>query len=231
MDKKTQRRAEGREMLPFTSSRLPPGGGYTRALSHCSRTHILSLSHSLAGRAAHYACDPSTAVAEFEAATRLTPGRLEAWEGLAAALAASGDQAGAAGVYDGLVSEGKTERRPASERERETETPAHESGPRSRAFLDLSRPPSPFSPFPRSGPQSPGSGPPGQGAGDPVACRGGLGQGGRRARRVHPPARPARPPADRAPTPGGAVLSGRHAGARGRGRPGRGRGGAGGGGG
>jgi hypothetical protein len=140
MDKKTQRRAEGREMLPFTSSRLPPGGGYTRAFSHCARTHILSLSHSLAGRAAHYACDPSTAVAEFEAATRLTPGRLEAWEGLAAALAASGDQAGAAGVYDGLVSEGKTERRPASERERETETPAHESGPRSCFPRPLSPP-------------------------------------------------------------------------------------------
>lgn len=62
--------------------------------------------HSLAGRAAHYGCDPASAQQHFAAATKLDPGRLDAWEGLAAARLAGGDVLGAAALYEELVSDG-----------------------------------------------------------------------------------------------------------------------------
>jgi len=101
--------------------------------------------HSLAGRAAHYGCDPARAVAELEAATRAAPARLEAWEGLAAAHLAAGEPAEAAAVYDGLVSEEREREREkrgtrgTRGRKREGWAPAHE---RPRALLPKPDPPS-----------------------------------------------------------------------------------------
>ena len=157
---------------------------------------------SLAGRAAHYACEPATAIAEFEAATRLAPARLEAWEGLAAARAAGGDHAGAAAVYDGLVRslEGRESQRERGARERARSGPLMRRGgesargrPRARAVTaDPTLHPHPSHPhllLPLSPHRSPKPRP------WAARTRSGKPCGGRQKPGTRPATRPPRPPA------------------------------------